>query len=100
MMRLLQTGISVDEFDSNSLRENMIILKADKANQYREDARLRLMLYTLSLPHIKEGQRKDIYDWMPLSGDPSKEERKKNKVKQDQREQEQYLQLIKRVTNK
>lgn len=100
MMKVLQTGISVDEFDSNSLRENMIIIKADKANQYREDARLRLMLYTLSLPHIKEGQRNDIYDWMPLSGDPSKEERKKMKAEQDKKDNEKYLQLIKRVTNK
>jgi hypothetical protein len=100
MMKVLQAGVSVEDFYSNSLRENMVIIKADRANQYREDKRLRLMLHTLSLPYVKAGQEQDIYDWMPLSGDPSKEEREKMKAEQDKKDEEKYLQLIKRVTNK
>lgn len=97
-MKVLQAGCSVDDFYNNTFSENTLLLRADRRNQYREDARLRLAVYTLSLPHIKDSDRKDIYDWMPLDFDPSEAERKEAKKKQDKVEEQHYLKLIKKVT--
>ncbi len=74
------------------------MIKADRLNQYRQDVRLRMQVYTLSLPHIKDIDRKDIYEWMPLEFDPTEEERKAIKEKQDKADEEKYLSIIKRVT--
>lgn len=99
MLRVLQCGITASEFYGNTIAENMVTIRADRLNQYREDARLRMAVYTLSLPHINKTERKDIYDWMPLPYDPTKAERAEAKRKQDAKEEKYLKDLIKRLTN-
>ena len=87
------TGESVASFYDNTIAENIVCIEADKRREYVKDRRLRLSLYTLSLPNIKESDRVNIYDWMPLHGDPTKEER----MKDEEKEMEGYKEIFKRM---
>lgn len=100
MLRVLQCGVTVEVFYCNTVAENMVVIRADRLNQYREDARLRMAVYTLSLPHIKDTDRKEIYDFMPLPYDPTKAERAEMKRKADAKEEKYLKDLIKRITKK
>ncbi|CAB4140283.1 hypothetical protein UFOVP402_18 [uncultured Caudovirales phage] len=100
MMRCVAAGESVRGFYENTIAENIVVIRAKKDNEGVTEQRLRTLMYVLSLPHIAEKDRKDIYEWMPLPGDPTPEERKAMQEKAMKKEFDQYEEIFKRMRSK
>jgi hypothetical protein len=57
-----------------------MMIRAYDHRQNDEWMRTRLSAYVIYCTSVEQKERKDIYDFMPLPGDPTKEERLKTKT--------------------
>ena len=86
-----EAGLKPSELWCCTIPEIISMISGYQKRLYHEYSISRDIRYSIYCVVTDPNRRVEIYDWQPLEGDPSKEEREKIKVRQQLIEQEQFL---------